>query len=138
MRISHLAEIGISKEEILTGYSLEWEQLTNNEKIYFNEQYNRGVLNGKARVAQSLVKQSNNNFAAALAYLRRFAENYEKDVDTAEASNSSGQFAFIFEQTAKDVKEGNLSTTASATSSASSASSAKAPKLKSNGSKRAN
>lgn len=103
--IADYAELGITKEEICQGNSLAWEQLTRAEQDYFTREYNRGKLRGIATVAKHVVKHSSNpnGLQATMAYLRRFASNYEKDLSTDSASTAEA-FSFYFNDTPKPPK----------------------------------
>ena len=96
MRIQDLAECGITREEILDGFCLDWEQLMAIEKEYFTREYKRGKLRGLSNVARHLVKHSGERggLPATMAYLRRFARSYEKPLDNDASASENFQFFF--------------------------------------------
>lgn len=97
-RIQDLAECGITRDEILDGFCLAWEELMDIEKRFFTSEYKRGKLRGLQNVARHLVKHSSERggLPATMAYLRRFAQSYEKPLDN--DSSASENFAFFFGQ----------------------------------------
>jgi len=98
MELESLATLGLTRDEILSGYGLEWEQLMNEEQRYFTQQFNKGKLRGLATVAKHLIKHSGNpnGIAATMAYLRRFATNYEASTDADPSAPGKENFSFFF------------------------------------------
>lgn len=76
--VSQMAKHGISKEEILTGYSTTWEDLPLADQEAFMEHFNYGKVQGIKQMSEALFMQAKgkNGTPAALAYLLRFANNF--------------------------------------------------------------
>lgn len=85
---------GMTKEEILSTFSISLEDLDEDEIIYFNEFYAYGKGTAVNKVVQNLIESTKGKSGqgAALAYLRRFATEFEKEVE----GDSSGTFSFQF------------------------------------------
>ena len=85
---------GMNKEEILAGFSITMDDLSKDEEIFFNEFYNYGKAMGIRVVVNNLVESTKGRQgqAAAMAYLRRFAKEFEGEVE----GDSSGSFSFSF------------------------------------------
>ena len=96
MRIQDLAECGITRDEILDGFCLDWLQLMDIEREYFMREYKKGKLRGLQNVARHLVKHSSERggLPATMAYLRRFARSYEKPLDNDSSTAENFQFFF--------------------------------------------
>jgi hypothetical protein len=93
MQIKDMAT-GMTKEEILSTFSIDPEDFSKDEVIYFDEFYNYGKGMGVHKVVNNLITQSRykGGIPAAMAYLRRFSEEFEKEVE----GDSSGEFNFKF------------------------------------------
>lgn len=100
LRIQEMARLGLTKDEILEGYALDWDQLTAEEQSYFDKEFKRGVLEGKIAIANDLTKHSAHasGLPATMAYLRRFVRNYEKGLDSSDSNESMENFHFFFNQ----------------------------------------
>lgn len=77
--IQSFASRGLTKEEILLGYSLDWDRLPIADQEAFDEHYNYGRIVGVKAMSDSLFLQAKgrNGTAAALAYLLRFGTKFE-------------------------------------------------------------
>lgn len=104
MRIMDMAP-GMSKEEILNTFSITMDDLDKEEVIYFNEFYNYGKGMGVAKVVNNLIDSTKGKqgSAAALAYLRRFGKEFEKEVE----GDSNANFSFQFGAHPPDLKSVN-------------------------------
>lgn len=76
--IQHFASRGLSKEEILDGYSAVWDDLPAADKKAFDEHYKYGKVQGLKAMSDALFMQANTKGGtpAALAYLLRFGANF--------------------------------------------------------------
>lgn len=76
--IQYSASRGLSRQEILEGYSIAEEDLTDGDLKAFNEYYNYGRVVGIRAMSDALFLQSKSKggTAAALAYLLRFGANF--------------------------------------------------------------
>ena len=85
---------GMSKEEILKTFSIDSQDMTKDEEIYFNEFYNYGRGMAVRKVVNNLIESSKGRQgqAAAMAFLRRFAKEFEGEVE----GDNSGTFSFSF------------------------------------------
>jgi len=97
LRLEEMAKLGLTKEEILQGYNLEWDQLTPEEQHFFKKGFARGVLEGKIAIANDLQKHSarSSGLPATMAYLRRFVQNYERGID-GDSTEGLENFQFFF------------------------------------------
>lgn len=77
--IQSFASRGLTKEEILLGYSIAWEELPPADQKAFDEYFNYGRIVGVKAMSDSLFLQAKgrNGTAAALAYLLRFGTKFE-------------------------------------------------------------
>ena len=93
--VSNMAA-GMAKDEILDTFSVKREDLSADEAIYFDEFYAYGRGMTKHKVIMNLVESTKGRAgqAAALAYLRRFAKEFEEDIDS--GGDTSGNFSFSF------------------------------------------
>ena len=93
MDVADMAK-GMTKEEILAGFTISMEDFSQDEEIFFNEFYNYGKAMGIRVVVNNLVESTKGRqgTAAAMAYLRRFATEFEGEVE----GDSSGSFSFSF------------------------------------------
>lgn len=98
VQISDWAQLGLTKEEIFEGSSIEYETLTRKEKDYFNSEYAYGKRQGLVVIARDLLNHSKtkNGLPATMAYLRRFSSAYEKAIDDDTASQDKETFVFNF------------------------------------------
>lgn len=96
VQISEAAELGLTKEEILEGWCLEWDDLTSQEKHYFTKEYAQGKFRGIKNIARDLTSHSKKpaGLAATMAYLRRFSTNFEKQLDDDPSAAESFVFNF--------------------------------------------
>lgn len=85
---------GMSKEEILETFSITWEDLSEEEEVFFNEFYNYGKGMAVHKVVSNLIESTKGRQgqAAAMSYLRRFAKEFEGDVE----GETKGEFSFVF------------------------------------------
>lgn len=85
---------GMTKAEILDTFSIDEEEFSADESIYFNEFYSYGKGMAIHRVVNNLVESTKGKagIPAALAYLRRFATEFEGEVE----GDTSGSFSFNF------------------------------------------
>ena len=85
---------GMSKEEILLTFSIKYDDLSNDEVIYFDEFYQYGRGMAVNRVVQNLLENTKGKTgqAAAMSFLRRFAKQFEQELE----SDTSGEFSFTF------------------------------------------
>lgn len=85
---------GMTEDEVLQTFSMDKENFSADEKIYFKEFYNFGRGMAVHIVVQNLVAASKgrNGIAASMSFLRRFAKEFESDLE----SDSSGSFSFQF------------------------------------------
>ena len=95
IQISESAELGLTKEEILEGWLLDWHQLTKQEQYYFEKEYAAGKYRGLKNIARDLTAHSKKpqGLAATMAYLRRFSTNFEKQLND---DTTSQEESFIF------------------------------------------
>jgi len=93
MQVKDMAA-GMSKDEILTTFSIVKDDLDKDEIIYFDEFYNFGRGMAVSKVVNNLIDSTRGKqgSAAAMAFLRRFASEFEKEVE----GDSSGEFNFQF------------------------------------------
>jgi hypothetical protein len=77
--VQHFASRGLTREEILEGYSIEWDMLSTADQKAFKEYYNYGKVVGLKSMSDALFQQAKgkNGTAAALAYLLRFGAKFE-------------------------------------------------------------
>lgn len=85
---------GMNKEEILKTFSIETDDLSKDEVIYFDEFYNYGRGMAVRKVVNNLVDSTRGKAGtgAAMAFLRRFAKEFEGEVD----GDGTGEFHFSF------------------------------------------
>ena len=93
MQVAEMAA-GMNEDEILTSFSIKREDLTTGELIYFQEFYAYGRGQAINRVVQNLLEQTKGKGGVqpALAFLRRFAHEFEGEVD----GTADGAFSFNF------------------------------------------
>lgn len=93
MQIKSMAA-GMTREEVLETFSIDEEKFSKDEKIYFTEFYNYGRGMAVATVVNNLIESSKGRHgqAAAMAFLRRFAKEFEGVPE----GDSSGSFSFNF------------------------------------------
>lgn len=77
--IEHKAYLGLNKEEICTGLSINWDDLSGTEQAYFDERFHFGLMKGKEAMLTALHSQAQqrNGGQVAIAFLRRYAENWK-------------------------------------------------------------
>ena len=85
---------GMTKQEILNTFTIDMDDLDENEVIYFNEFYNYGRGMAVKVVINNLIDSTKGKAGqpAAMAFLRRFAKEFENEVE----GDSSGSFSFNF------------------------------------------
>ena len=85
---------GMSKDEVLGTFSIQMDDLTKTERIYFDEFYAFGKGMAVNQVVQNLIESTKGRQgqAAAMSFLRRFAKEWEGEVE----GDSSGAFSFSF------------------------------------------
>lgn len=93
MQVKEMAA-GMNKAEIMETFSIEAEDLDEDEVIYFDEFYNYGRGMAVNRVVQNLLDASKGKGgqAAAMAFLRRFSKEFESELE----GDSKGSFSFSF------------------------------------------
>lgn len=85
---------GLTKEEIMTGMDINKDDLSEEEVVFFDQFYNFGKMQTMHKVLNNLVESTKGRQGqqAAMQYLRRFAKNFEGEVE----GDSSGTFSFRF------------------------------------------
>lgn len=86
---------GMTKEEILETFSIDKEKdLSDEEIVFFDSFYQYGKGMAMHKVITNLVESTKGRSgqAAAMSYLRRFAKNFEGEVE----GDSTGSFSFKF------------------------------------------
>lgn len=80
--VQEWARAGITKEEIMEGYSILWEDLPKEDQDAFMEHYKYGRIQGIKQMSDALFLQARGKqgTAAALAFLARFAKEWQKEV----------------------------------------------------------
>jgi len=99
MTITEMAA-GMSKEEVLATFSIDPKEFSKNEQIAFDEFYAYGRGMAVHTVVRNLMDQSRGKTgtAAAMSFLRRFAKEFEGELE----SDTSGSFSFQFGGSPKD------------------------------------
>ena len=84
----------MSKDEILDTFSIDWDDLSKTEQIYFEEFMAFGKGMAVNTVVQNLIDSTKGRQgqAAAMAFLRRFGKEFESEIE----GDSSGSFSFQF------------------------------------------
>lgn len=90
--IQGMAQTGLTQAEILEGMSITWDNLDQADRDAFSEHYKYGRLVGLRQMGDNLFMQarSKQGTAAALAFLARFAKEWQKEV--AESGDTSFNF----------------------------------------------
>jgi hypothetical protein len=85
---------GMSKEEILETLFIKEDDLSKDERIAFAEFYQWGRGMAVHKTVQNLMEQTKGKGGtpAAMAFLRRFAKEFEGEVE----GDNSGSFSFTF------------------------------------------
>lgn len=85
---------GMTKEEIMSTFSMKTDDFSKEEVIFFDEFYHYGKGMAVHKVVTNLVESTKGRQgqAAAMSFLRRFAKNFEGEVE----GDSSGSFSFRF------------------------------------------
>lgn len=85
---------GMTKEEVLATFSINAEEFSTDEQIYFDEFYAYGKGMAVHIVVTNLIAATKGRQGqpAAMSFLRRFAKEFEGEVE----SDSSGSFSFSF------------------------------------------
>ncbi len=85
---------GMTREEVLATFSIDPKEFDEDEKIYFEEFYAFGKGMAVHAVVQNLITQSRakGGIPAAMAFLRRFSTEFEKEVE----GDNTGEFSFRF------------------------------------------
>ena len=93
MQVKEMAA-GMTKDEILLTFSIKEDDLSTDEKIYFDEFYQYGRGTAINRVVQNLLDNTKGKAGqlAAMSFLRRFAKDFEGEIE----GDSSGEFSFTF------------------------------------------
>lgn len=104
MQVKDMAA-GMTKEEILDTFSISKDNLDEDETIYFDEFYAFGKGMAVSKVVNNLIDSTRGKqgSAAAMAFLRRFAKEFENEVE----GDSSGSFSFQFGSSPPDPKSIN-------------------------------
>lgn len=84
----------MNKKEILDAFSIDEAEFTLDERTYFDEFYAYGKGMAIHTVGQNLIAatRGRNGAQAAMQYLKRFAKEFESDVE----GDSTGSFSFTF------------------------------------------
>jgi len=84
---------GATRDEILEGFSMRWEDLIETEQVYFTQQLNYGKILGLRIMSDNLFAQARQKGGAiaALAYLKRFSSDWQS-----EDTSADGNFTFNF------------------------------------------
>lgn len=85
---------GMTKKEILDTFSIEVEDFSKDEEIFFNEFYSFGKGMAIHKVVTNLVDSTKGRQgqAAAMSFLRRFASEFESEIE----GDKNGSFSFTF------------------------------------------
>ncbi len=85
---------GMTKEEVLSTFSMSREDFSEEEEVFFDEFYNYGRGMAVHKVVTNLVESTKGRQgqAAAMSFLRRFAKEFEGELE----GDSSGSFSFRF------------------------------------------
>jgi hypothetical protein len=85
---------GMTKVEILDTFHLDEKDLSKDEEIYFDEFYAYGKGMAVHTVIQNLIESTRGRQgqAAAMQFLRRFAKQFENEIE----GDASGAFSFSF------------------------------------------
>lgn len=85
---------GMTKEEVLTTFSIDVKDFSKEEQIFFDEFYNYGKGMAVHKVINNLIESTKGRQgqAAAMSYLRRFAKEFEGELE----GDSKGHFSFQF------------------------------------------
>ena len=85
---------GLTKEEIIKGMDIKEDDFSDEEQIFFDQFYNYGKMRTMHKVITNLVDSTKGRQgqAAAMQYLRRFAKNFEGELE----GDSVGSFSFTF------------------------------------------
>jgi hypothetical protein len=86
------ARAGITREEIMDGYSLAWEDLPQADQDAFEEHYRYGRIQGIKQMSDALFLQARGKQGtpAALAFLARFSKEWQGEI------NPDGKQTFNF------------------------------------------
>ena len=85
---------GMTKEEVLSTFSITSDDFSAEEEIFFNEFYNYGRGMAVHKVVTNLVESTKGRQGqgAAISFLRRFAKEFEGEVE----GDKNGSFSFTF------------------------------------------
>ena len=85
---------GMTKEEVMSTFSITNDDFSVEEEIFFNEFYNYGRGMAVHKVVNNLIESTKGRQgqAAAMSFLRRFASEFEGTVE----GDSKGSFSFQF------------------------------------------
>ena len=86
---------GMSREEILQTFSIDYDKdLSKDEQIHFDEFFNYGRGMAVRKVVNNLIDASRGRQgqAAAMSFLRRFAKEFEGELE----GDGKGEFSFRF------------------------------------------
>ena len=85
---------GMSKEEVLATFSIKADDFNEDEVIYFDEFYAYGKGMAVHKVVNNLIDSTKGRAGqgACMAFLRRFAKEWESEIE----GDSSGNFSFTF------------------------------------------
>jgi hypothetical protein len=74
---------GLDEQEVCDFWGLSYEELEGNDKWFFDFHYKKGRSEAKADAVKSLFRQmkGRNGKDASLAYLLRFNDDWDKDVE---------------------------------------------------------
>lgn len=94
--VRQYASAGVTLEEMVEGYSINFDEWPAEERELFEKNYRLGRMRGIKSMADNLFTQarSRNGTAAALAFLARFSKPYQGDPDLAKSELSAFTFNF--------------------------------------------
>jgi hypothetical protein len=94
MLIKDMAGTMMTKEEVLATFTIPGDDLSEEEEVFFNEFYNYGRGMAIHKVGQNLVDSTKGRQgqAAAMSFLRRFAKEFESEIE----GDKNGSFSFQF------------------------------------------
>lgn len=94
--VREYASAGVTLEEMIEGYSINFDEWPVEEKDLFEKNYRLGRMRGIKSMSDNLFSQarSRNGTAAALAFLARFSKPYQTDPELANSELSGFTFNF--------------------------------------------
>ena len=97
--VKEMAGTMMTKEEILSTFSISFDDLNEDEEVFFKEFYNYGKGMAIYKVGNNLIESNRGRKGqiAALSFLRRFAKNFESELE----GDKKALFNFQFGDTIK-------------------------------------